>query len=306
MTKSRLTAYLMLLATSVIWGIAAPVIKFTLNDFPPLIFLTYRFLLTSLVLLPIFALTTHGSIFVPFTRRETWMLILVGLLGSSINLGLLFWGINYTSSISGSLLSATSSVLIVLAGVLFLKEQVTRTERLGLILAFIGSIVIVLSPTFGNQQTGSVLGNFLILLANLAWVAFVIVSKVELKHKVTPLFLTTTSFFLGFISLFPIALLQTGSINNLVSFISEQPISAHAGVWYMALISGALAYYLYQEGQKRIEASEATIFSYLSPIFAAPLALFWLGETITTPFLFGAIIIAGGVVIAEYKKRKSH
>lgn len=304
MSKNRLIAYGMLLAVSIIWGIAAPVIKFTLDSFPPLIFLTYRFFLTSLILLPVFALTNHGTILAPFTRRKTWMLILVGLLGSSINLGFLFWGLNYTSSIAGSLLSATSPVFVVLAGAFFLKEIVSNQEKLGLLIAFLGSIVITLSPAI-TEKSGNILGNLLIMIANFTWVAYVILAKRQLQNKVSPLFLTTTSFFIGFVTLLPITLVGIGSIADLVSFVADKPITSHLGVWYMALVSGALAYWLYQEGQRRIEASEATIFSYLSPIFAAPLALFWLGETITTPFLFGAIIIAGGVVIAEYKKRKS-
>ena len=74
------------------------------------------------------------------------------------------------------------------------------------------------------------------------------------------------------------------------------------GVWYMALISGSLAYYLYVKAQRSIEVSEAILFNYLQPVFSIPLALFWLGEKITPAFLLGALIIALGVIIAEYKK----
>ncbi|PJA42810.1 EamA family transporter, partial [Candidatus Woesebacteria bacterium CG_4_9_14_3_um_filter_39_10] len=43
MNPHRLKAYILLLIVAVIWGIAGPVIKFTLGGFPPLLFLTYRF-----------------------------------------------------------------------------------------------------------------------------------------------------------------------------------------------------------------------------------------------------------------------
>ena len=43
----RYTAYFLLLVVSIIWGVAGPVIKFTLGYFPPIIFLTYRFALAS-------------------------------------------------------------------------------------------------------------------------------------------------------------------------------------------------------------------------------------------------------------------
>jgi drug/metabolite transporter (DMT)-like permease len=77
----------------------------------------------------------------------------------------------------------------------------------------------------------------------------------------------------------------------------------HAGVWYMAILSGTLAYFLYVRGQKSIEVSEAALFNYLQPIFSIPLAVFWLQESLTPTFVIGAIIIACGVIIAEYKKK---
>ena len=74
----------------------------------------------------------------------------------------------------------------------------------------------------------------------------------------------------------------------------------------MALLSGSLAYTLSHAGQKTIEIGEAAVFSYLYPLFAAPLAVLWLGEKITPSFIFGGLVITVGVVIAEYKKRKKN
>lgn len=300
MSNSRLIAYGILLATSVIWGFASPIIKFTLADFPPLIFLTYRFLLTSLVMLPLFVLLDDK---IPKVKPRSWfMIIIAGLLGSSVNLGLLFWGLDNTTAISASVIAATSPIFVVLAGAFFLREKVKSTEAAGLVIAFIGSLVITISPSITTDGE-TVFGNFLIILGNVSWVGYVVITKKVLQNNISPLFLTTSSFFLGFLSLLPFSIAQYRSLAGLTSFIADRPMSAHLGVIYMALISGALAYWLYQEGQRRIEASEATIFSYLHPIFAVPLALLWLGEKVTTPFLVGAIIVTTGVVIAEYKKR---
>ncbi|MDP3994763.1 MAG: EamA family transporter, partial [bacterium] len=78
----------------------------------------------------------------------------------------------------------------------------------------------------------------------------------------------------------------------------------HLGVLFMALISGNLAYSLWIKGQKTIEIGEAALFNYLYPVFAIPLAILWLKETVTIPFVIGAIIIVIGVFIAEIKKRR--
>jgi drug/metabolite transporter (DMT)-like permease len=72
----------------------------------------------------------------------------------------------------------------------------------------------------------------------------------------------------------------------------------------MSIISSIVAYFTYNLGYSLIEASEAVIFDYLKPILAAPIAVVWLGEQITLPFLLGAGIIAAGVVLTEYRPHR--
>ncbi len=303
MTRPRIKAYSYLLVVALIWGVAGPVIKYTLPDFPPMIFLSYRFLISILVLTPVVIIKKPK---LPKQKRDFFMLTLIGLLGSSINLGLLFYGYNYTTALDASLLSATSPIFVVAASALFLKEHVTKQERYGVLLTFFGTLAIVLEPLIdgGLFSYDNLLGNILIILANITWVLYVIFSKLELKQKMDPLFMTLYMFLLGFLSTLPLAIIQSRSLGSLINIISSAPLRPHLGVLYMAILSGSLAYFLYQRAQKTIEASEATLFGYLSPIFAAPLAVFWLGEKITIHFVFGALIIALGVFVAEHKKKK--
>ena len=301
MTKYRLRAYIYLLLVAAIWGVAGPVIKYTLPDFPPFIFLSYRFFVSIIFLLPFVIIK---GVKLPKNKRDLITLIVISLLGSSINLGFLFYGYKYTSVLDASILSSSSPLFVVAAGAIFLKEKVTKREKVGLLIAFIGSIAIVIQPLFegGFFALQNLLGNILIIAANFTWVAYIILSKIELRHKVDPFTITFFAFLLGFLTLLPPAIIQSGGPGNLVTNILATPLYPHLGVWYMALLSGNLAYFLYQKGQKSIEASEATLFTYLSPLFAAPLAVFWLGEKVTTPFVVGVFIIACGVLIAEHKK----
>jgi len=92
--------------------------------------------------------------------------------------------------------------------------------------------------------------------------------------------------------------------SQLPSKLIHLPFSAHLGVFYMAIISGIIAYYLFQYGLQHIEASEATVFQYLGPVFSTPLAVIWLHDKITPPFLIGAVFIVIGVFTAEYKPHR--
>src|SRR3989339_423457 len=115
---ARTKAYIYLIVTIIIWGAAGPVIKNTLNYFDPVIFLTYRFFLTSLVLIPLI-LFFHPRILSTLnhlTAKDWLIFICSALLGTSIQLLLLFEGFKLTPSIDGTLIFSTSPILSVLAG----------------------------------------------------------------------------------------------------------------------------------------------------------------------------------------------
>lgn len=305
--SARHKAYLYLTVVAVIWGIAGPVIKYTLSYFSPDVFLTYRFFLTSLLLVPIL-FVHHPKIFSTLRRlsaAEYRMLVICSLLGSTANLGLLFWGFSLTTALDGSIINAVSPVFVTLAGFYILHEHITARERFGQFLALLGTLLIFFQPVFeaGKLSTGSLLGNFLVVLANLAWTGYAILTKKQLRHHLSPLILTTSMFLLGFLSMSVITVIMNTPYRLYNSFINA-PLSAHAGVLFMALVSGGLAYFLFEKGQKTIEASEANIFLYLPPLITTPLAYLWLGEPVTSAFVIGGLIIAGGVILAQTKSHR--
>ncbi len=302
MNPRRLSAYLELLIVSLIWGAAGPVIKFTLHDFPPLIFLTYRFALSSAVALVFFSITKEK---IPTNPKVIVPIIVYSLLAVTLGLGLLFFGFDKTTALTGSLISAMAPLAVIIASAEFLKERVTRTERLGIGLAFAGTIITVVGGLIGDGSLafGAFEGNMLIIASLIVDTIATILVKVIVRQKVTPALLTHISFVIGFGTIAPLTL-ATSTLANVWNVIVHAPLSAHLGVWYMALLSGSLAYLLRNRAVKSIEVSETSVFSYLYPLWAAPLAVWWLGEKITTPFVLGAAVIATGVVIAEHKRRQ--
>lgn len=298
----RYTAYILLLLVSIIWGVAGPVIKFTLGSFPPIIFLTYRFALASALGATLWAIRpptfrADGSI-IPH-------IILHSVLAVPLGLGLLFFGFDKTSSLAGSVISATGPVMVAIAGMILLKEHITKPERVGIALALLGTLIITVGPMVGGNGMGvlSFEGNLLIIISLAADAIATVIAKVSLRDRVPAIVLTNISFMIGFVCFLPF-LLYYYPIQEILTIITSAPLSAHLGVLYMAFISGTLAYTLQKLAMKSIEVGEVAVFNYLFPIWAAPLALWWLGEKITLPFVIGAAVIATGVVIAEYKRRQ--
>jgi len=300
MDKKRLLACLALLITSIIWGAAAPVIKFTLAGISALPFLAYRFTLSSaaaLITLP------WGGLKLPNHWKTILTVIIYGLLTSTVTLGLLFLGMERTTVLDAALISTLGPLMIVWAGEIFLKERVTHQEKTGIIIALVGTLLAVLEPFLrGGMSTIQLEGNILVLLYLASTTASAVLAKELVRQKVTPLALTNISFIIGFLTITPLAILSSST--PLWKTIFNLSWSYHLGVIFLALISGSLAYTLWARAQKTIEIGEAALFSYLYPIFSAPLAVFWLKEKITNSFALGAVLVTIGVLIAEYKRHR--
>lgn len=302
MNRQRLVAYGLLLAVSIIWGVAGPVIKFTLASFPPILFLTYRFALASV--LGIILLTIRPP--KPAIQASSFFHILLhSVFAVPLGLGLLFFGFDKTTSLTGTVLSAAGPVIVALAGMIALKERITLPERIGMLLALAGTLIVTVGPMAGGNGHAflSMEGNVLIILSLLSDAAGTVIAKVTLRDRVPAMALTNISFIIGFLCFLPFLLLSY-SWPEIVSILQNAPLSSHLGVLYMACISGTLAYTLQKMAMKSIEVGEVAVFNYLFPIWAAPLSLFWLKEDITIPFVLGAAVIAMGVAVAELKRRQ--
>ncbi len=299
MNPARTRAYIELLIVSAIWGIAAVVIKYTLSGFSPFVFLTYRFFISTVLAVIFFIFT--GFKF-PKNPKVLGLTLFNGFLLSTVALGLLFLGTEKTTSIDSNLISAIAPITITLAGVFFLKEHVTKRESAGILIALSGTLITIIEPVLKFRDgLGGVEGNLLVFASVLVATATAVLAKVILRDEVDALFATNISFVVGFLTLIPFTLPRI--LDSRFQILTSVPLSYHLGVFYMALLSGTLAYYLWHKAEKSIEVSEVGLFAYLYPIFGVPLSVLWLKEKITLPFIIGSIVIAIGVFLAEYKKQ---
>ena len=273
MNPHRLHAYFLLLLVSIIWGIAGVVIKYTLGAFPPLIFLTYRFGVATIFALLSFLVVRYK---IPADRKTFWVSIFYGFLTSSVALGLLFFGTEETTAIDATLISATAPITIVAAGAIFLREHVTLREKIGITIAFLGTLVTIMEPLTRNGASLAGLGgNLLVFASVLAGTVTAVLAKMLLRREVDPFYATNASFVVGFLTTAPFALLVHGPTQIIKAFVGAS-FPFHLGVIYMALISGSLAYTFWHKAQKTIEIGEVGLFAYLYPVFGTPLAVIWL------------------------------
>jgi len=284
--KTRTLAYSILLLNTALWGFSAPIIKYSFQFISPSLFLFYRYIFAATLFLPIFLLyrsrTKHH-----IDHAKT---LILALLGTPLVLLPLFYGLNQTTAIEASILESSSPIFTIIMCLLFLKETIKPKEWKGLALAIIGTLMITLEPliTGHNNFRLSVQGNLLIILSNIIWTAFILLSK---KFKTNPVYLSFYSFVISIPFFYFISTSQ-----NLSFSLNPQALP---GILYMAIGGSIIAFWAYQEGQRRIEASEAAVFTYLKPAFAIPLSIIWLKEAFSPMAILATILIIVGVFVSE-------
>ena len=303
MTRYRLKAYFYLIAVAGIWGAAGPIIKFTLGGIDPLPFLAYRFTIAAIFSALFFLVkVTRGKKFKKL-RANFSLALIYGVLAVPFALGTLFAGLDKSTVLDMTLIGIVGPLVVTAGSVFFFRESITKREKKGIAIVLLGVILNSFFPLFFSPQSSKLTGNLLLLLFLLGDSASILIAKRAVQKKIKSANLTNLAFIIGALIVVPLAIIIYGS--DLVKIISALPLKYHLGVWYMALLSGNLAYFLYVRGQRTIEVSEAILFNYLQPIFQIPLAIFWLGESVTSSFIIGALIIALGLVVAEYKGKKT-
>lgn len=302
-TQQRRLAYLALILNAVIWGAALPLVKPALAFVPPFEYLLYRYLIAAPLSLPLLIWLLKK--YKPPLKRLASIVALesIAITGA---LSLLYEGLKRTSSLEATLIANASPVFIIIGGIIFLREKEERHELIGLILAIIGITILTLEPWIsGRNHLGfSFAGNLFVLGHNLCWSAYVLLAK-RYYRGVSKLLVGSVSLWVGLVSFLALTIAIQGRSaiapeTMLANLSIPQVLVASA---YMALLGSIVAVPAYIYGNDRIEASEASLFSYLQPVITIPLATLWLKEPFNGTIAAALLMSTFGVFIAQRRKR---
>lgn len=300
MNKRRKLAYLAAATTAIIWGAAMPVVKPALDIIDPHQFLFLRFALSGVLLLPIIIYHIGKKTF-PFRLLPT----IIGLeTVSMLALYLIYLGLDHTQALQASFIINTKPIFVTLAGIFILREKEENHELLGLVLAVIGTALVLSSPLiFAHTAVlvGSKVmwGNIIVLAAVFVDVYYLTRVK-NLYPKVSKSLIVALSSLVGLV------------LFGAIDYLSGETITPTAitnpavllAVLYMGTLGTILAFMLNLFAYTNIEASEASLFEYLNPLVYIPLSVFWLKDVLFPTQLVGIIIIGLGVFIAEKRYRR--
>lgn len=286
--------YLILGLLSLIWGASFFFIKILLESFGPwsIAFLRCFFGVIILALIIIIRKEKFN-----FSHLPWGVIIAVGLFNSTIPWYLIAYSEQSISSGLASVLNATTPIWTLVLGIIFFKLRSTIYQAIGIILGFIGILILVDIDwrTLEINQPLAI-GAMLIVTLSYGWASqmskrhFQNISVYHLS-LMTLLVGTISSAIMAFIYESP-SLQAISETKNLLSLIGLGTFGS--GIGYI------LFYQLIQKGS----AEFATLVTYLVPAFALLWGYIFLNEVLTLQLFLGLIVILMGVFISGRKKKE--
>jgi drug/metabolite transporter (DMT)-like permease len=228
------------------------------------------------------------------TRKEYFILLLTAIFGSFIAPALYLSGLFRITAVNAALLANAEIIFIIILGILFLKEKVSKKDFIGFAFLLIGAIFLSTNNLQNLSFNQNLFGSILVISASFFWSMDTILSKF-LSHKRNIIFITALKTLVGGSILFIISLIMG------LSFylpLDKIPLLFFIGLVCLS-VSLPLIYYAI-----RIIGSTRTgsIFS-LSSLFGAITAFVALGEPLTASQLsFGILMIFGVYILYSSQK----
>lgn len=278
---------LALLTVYIVWGSTYLVIRFALAAYPPLFFPALRFLFAGGTLMLISRLR---GIAMP-TRRQWANSALLGFMLLIVGNGCVVWAEQSVGSGLAATAVATVPLWTALFG-MFWGESPTRMQWLGLVVGFIGIVVLNLRSDLSGNLTAALL----LVASALSW------SYGSLLGKRIDL---------------PAGLMNPGA-QMLTAGLMFLPLSAIAGeswtlipdwkaafwVLYLAVLGSIVAFSAFVYVMNNANAALATSYSYVNPVIAVLLGVAFGGEVITRDTLIAmALVVAGVALILAFTPR---
>ena len=280
---------LMLLLLAAVWGGSFFFGEVALREVPPLTLTLHRVIwaVPILVLIVLFK-----GISVPRSPRIWGAYLVMGALNNAIPFSLLFWGQTQIESGLVSILNGTTAMFAaVVAGLLLPDEALTAKKVIGAGLGIAG-VAFIMGPSVLTNFNLSNLAQLAILGATLSYAFAGVWGKTALAGQL-PLMNALGMLIGSTVLMIPIVLVFDGLPNLALSL----------GVWGaligMAVLSTALAYFLYFAILVRAGAANLLLVTLLIPPVAIGLGAVFLDERIGIEAWIGFVIIGLGFAVTD-------
>ena len=308
MDKKKMRANLMLLLTALIWGSAFVAQKSGMEYVGPFTFNGVRFMVATIVLLPVIYLmgrinaknsATENAVTAEKKAAQRKTLIIGGIccgICLFIASSLQQIGLIYTTAGKGGFITALYIVLVPILG-LFLRRKVRKLVWLCVAIAAVG-LYLLCMPAGGFDINGLNKGDLIMLLCAVCF-SFHILIIDHFSPKTDGVKLSCIQFFVcSLISLIPMFAFETISLSVLMD--------CAVPILYTGVLSSGVGYTLQVVAQKDTDPTIASLLMSLESVFSVIAGVIILHEVMAGREIMGCVLMFAAIIMAQLPAKEKN
>jgi O-acetylserine/cysteine efflux transporter len=266
------------ITVAVLWGMGFIVAKAGMDHFSPILLMALRFTVTALCLVWFFRPPA----------KLLKQLFFIALISATLQYSLTFTGVSGIDASTAALLVQLEVPFGLLLAWLLIGEKLTMRQFFGVLIAFIGAVLIIGEPKLSGQLSYA----FMVIAGAFTWA----VGQVMIKKlgNVDGFSLISGIAVLAAPQLYLAAYLLE---DDLVQQIQTAPMESWAAVAYLGLIMTALAYAIWYRLLGLYSVNKVMPYLLLLPVTSVLGGIFFLDEQLTTKIISGGVLALIGVAV---------
>jgi len=273
-----------------IWGSSFLWIKIALGDVGPFTLVAWR-LLIGVIGLALVVLINRPAF--PRERRVYGMLALLGLINTALPFVLISWGEQTIDSAVASILNGTVPLFaMIIAHFALEDDRMTRARVAGLILGFLGVVVLMSGELAGGGLGQGGLGQVAVLVAAVLYAFSSVFARKNLHGQsrvvqaFVPLVVADLFIWTGAVAIEAPALVPTTRL-------------AWFALLWLGLLGSCVAYLLLFTLLHRVGPTRTTMVTYVFPVVGLVLGIVFLHEPVTASLVIGAAMVMAGILVVN-------
>lgn len=286
--KIDLLGIVLLLTAMMTWASSFIALKSAIGPMGPMSVVFGRMIVASLC----FVYFIKGFMKLEFTKKDIKYILLMTAFEPCLYFIFEAKALQYTTASQAGMITSMMPLMTAIGAGIALKEVISKRLLTGSAIAVLGAIWLSLSAQSSENALNPLLGNTLEFLAMVcgAWYAIAIR---YLSQRFSALFLTAAQGFVGAIFFLPLAIWEYNTLEM------HPTMETFGWILYLGVVVTIGGYGMFNLALSRIEASKASVFVNLIPVFTVFLAYLFLGETLNPTEMMASGVILFGVVVSQ-------
>jgi drug/metabolite transporter (DMT)-like permease len=284
--------HLLLALTAFFWAGHWIVARVAIGDMTPVAMSFWRWTTAVVVLALLF-----GRQFArewPVVRAHWRPIAFFALTGTAVYNVVGYYGIRETTATNAVMIQSVTPALIPLLGRVLFRERIGPRTAFGVAVSFCGVLAIICRLEPARLAALQINPGDLFLLANaLLWSLYTVCLHWKPQQLSQPSFLLAAAAF-GMLPMVPLYALDLAAGGRFE--LAWGPV---LGVLYLGLFPSVLCYQMWAKGVAALGAARSGVYLHLIPLFAAAMAVFFLGERLQVYHVAGFALILTGITLTS-------